>query len=237
MPNPVGNASLDDFTHVDDDWDVEFHDFQASCTSSSTSTRSRVHVDSTHPATMPLCDQATVEAEADSWAARWNEFHAYSSEVIVSGTPPLSTLMPDMLVRAASTFPAGTGVGTDNVSPRALCRLSKEAIRCLCMVLSAAELLGYWPECLHLVLIVLLPKPDGGRRPIGLFPTIIRVWMRARVYIAREWEAANQRPCLYGGPSMGAQRAAWQASYAAESAARSGKYFAQSLLDLARPLK
>ena len=33
---------------------------------------------------------------------------------------------------------------------------------------------------------------------------------------------------------MGAQRAAWQASYAAESAARSGKYFAQSLLDLVK---
>lgn len=181
---------------------------------------------------MPLCDQATVEAEADAWAARWNEHHAYQSEVVVFGTPPLSTLMPEMLLQAASTFPAASGVGTDNVSPRDLCRLSKEAIRCLCMVLSAAELLGSWPECLHLVLIVLLQKPDCGRRPIGLFPTIIRVWMRARVYVAREWEAANQRSCLYGGPSMGAQRASWQASFAAETVARSGKYFAQSLLDL-----
>ena len=33
---------------------------------------------------------------------------------------------------------------------------------------------------------------------------------------------------------MGAQRASWQAAFAAESAARSGNYFAQSLLDLVK---
>ena len=133
-----------------------------------------------------------------------------------------------------TSFPVATGVGLDNISPRALCRLSSDSICCLCKILCASELLGSWAQCVSIVLIVLLPKPDGGRRPIGLFPTLIRVWMRARVHIAREWEAANSRPCLYGGPSMGAQRAAWQAAFAAESAARSGNYFAQSLLDLVK---
>ena len=33
---------------------------------------------------------------------------------------------------------------------------------------------------------------------------------------------------------MGAQRASWQAAFAAETAARSGQYFAQSLLDLVK---
>ena len=58
--------------------------------------------------------------------------------------------------------------------------------------------------------------------------------MRARVQIAREWENSHSRPCLYGGPSMGAQRASWQAAFAAEDAARSGEHFAQSFLGLVK---
>ena len=96
------------------------------------------------------------------------------------------------------------------------------------------ELLGSWASVLRLVLIVLLPKPDGGRRPIGLFPSVVRVWMRARAHYAREWELANHRPCLYGGPSKGAQRASWQAAFAAEAAAQSNQHFAQSMLDLVK---
>ena len=49
----------------------------------------------------------------------------------------------------------------------------------------AAEALGTWPAAWHLVLIVLIPKPDGDRRPIGLFPTAIRIWTRARSTVAR----------------------------------------------------
>ena len=102
------------------------------------------------------------------------------------------------------------------------------------MILVAMELLGSWAKTVDTVLIVLLPKPDGGRRPIGLFPTIVRVWMRARLQVARDWEQAHSRPCLYGGPGMGAQRAAWQAAFAVEYAARSGKHLVQSFLDLVK---
>ena len=31
------------------------------------------------------------------------------------------------------------------------------------------------------VLIMLLPKPEGGLRPIGILPLILRAWMRTRV--------------------------------------------------------
>ena len=58
--------------------------------------------------------------------------------------------------------------------------------------------------------------------------------MRARVQVARDWENAHSRSCLYGGPGMGAQRASWQAAFAAEDAARSGDHFAQSFLDLVK---
>ena len=87
---------------------------------------------------------------------------------------------------------------------------------------------------LDLVLIVLLPESDGGLRPIGLFPTVIRLWMRARVCIARAWESLNHLPRLFGGVGMGAQRAAWQAAFAAELAALKCQDHVQVLLDLVK---
>jgi hypothetical protein len=85
-----------------------------------------------------------------------------------------------------------------------------------------------------LVLIVLLPKADGGLRPIGLFPTIVRIWMRARVTIARVWGSQNALPSIYGGAGMGAQRAAWEAAFIAELAALRDMVHVDSMLDLVK---
>ena len=81
-----------------------------------------------------------------------------------------------------------------------------------------AEDTGDWSTALPLVLIVLLPKDGGGFRPIGLFPTLIRVWMRARSMVARDWEELTASPDLYGAKGMGAQRAAWTSTFSAEAA-------------------
>jgi len=182
----------------------------------------------------PLAEQSEVEVEANYWAALWEEEFPYDAFVDPLGSPALPPLNVHDLRAASLSFPAGTGLGADNIAPRALARLSDDALRGLCAILMAAELLGKWPRIAMMVLIVLLPKPDGGRRPIGLFPVIIRVWARARAQVARRWEAENGRAGLYGGPSMGAQKAAWQAAYHAETAALSGSNYAQALLDLVK---
>ena len=77
--------------------------------------------------------------------------------------------------RYALTFPADTGLGADNMAPIAFTRLSDEAIVALADLLVAFEQHGDCPETLDLVLIVLLPKGEGGYRPIGLFPTPIKI--------------------------------------------------------------
>ena len=83
-------------------------------------------------------------------------------------------------------------------------------------------------------LIVLLAKPDGGLRPIGLFPTAIRVWMRARACHAKAWESVNASRNLYGGAGMGAQRAAWVEAFQAEASCLNEIEHAQALLDLTK---
>jgi hypothetical protein len=163
---------------------------------------------------LPLCDQADIELEADSWAALWKEGSVYRSGIEPNDAcPELDTLTATSIRIAASTFPLSTGLGCDNTAPRALCRLSDDLLDALGRVFKACERAGVWGEVIKLVMIVLLDKPDGGRRPIGLFPTIVRVWMRARALIARKWESDHFRPGIFGSAGMGAQRAAWQVAF------------------------
>jgi len=182
----------------------------------------------------PLAEQSEVELEANFWATLWDEECPYDAFVDPHGSPALPPLRAHDLRTASLSFPAGTGLGADHIAPRALARLSDEALRGLCAILMAAELLGKWPKVAMLVLIMLLPKPDGGRRPIGLFPVIVRIWARARAQVARQWETDNARAGLFGGPSMGAQKAAWQAAFRAEAAALTRSNYAQALLDLVK---
>ena len=83
-------------------------------------------------------------------------------------------------------------------------------------------------------MVVLLPKPDGGRRPIGLFHSVVRLWGRARSIYVRRWEADNDMECLFGGAGKGAQRAAWQASFRSETAAQNRKTYGHALIGMAK---
>ena len=184
---------------------------------------------------IPLSDQAAVQKESDSWASLSQVDQPYTAEFGNQvDSQFIQRLAPWALTLAARSFPVATGLGADNAAPRAFARLSDEAMLALCTLFSLCEVSGTWAEVIQLVLIVLLPKADGGLRPIGLFPTVVRIWMRARVTIARVWEAQNALPSIYGGAGMGAQRAAWEAAFIAELAALRDLVHVDSLLDLVK---
>jgi hypothetical protein len=100
--------------------------------------------------------------------------------------------------------------------------------------MNCIEDVGSWDDIMRFVMIVLLPKPCGGKRPIGLFPTLIRVWMRARSRQCKDWERDHARDSVYGGPSMSAQKAAWQAAFQAEHTNLQNQAYLQSLLDIVK---
>ena len=139
-----------------------------------------------------------------------------------------------MLRAACKTFPSQTGLGVDTIQPRALLRLSDAAINALCVLLMAVELHGQWPQLVRTVMIVLLPKGDGGRRPIGLLPTLVRVWMRIRGPVVRAWRASLRKEYLFGGQGRGAQRAAWMQAAKAEAAHMSKRCYGVVLVDLVK---
>eukprot|EP00973_Karenia_brevis_P033051 4561206-Karenia_brevis.AAC.1 len=144
--------------------------------------------------------------------------------------------MTVLMVRsAAATFPLSTGLGWDRLHPRAIARCSDEAILALIRILVLAEIVGHWPDLVGIIIICLLPKPDGGRRPIGLLPSVIRLWMRVRLNVAREWQRAHERPYFYAGRLKGAEVASWKQAARAELAAASRLLeYAASLLDLVK---
>ena len=92
-----------------------------------------------------------------------------------------------------------TGLGPDAIQPRALLRLSDAGIEALAAIMRAIDTTGEWPRFTQLVMTVLLPKPDGGLRPIGLFPTLFRIWMRCRRPTIKKWRKQHARGYRYGG--------------------------------------
>ena len=170
------------------------------------------------------------EEQRRAWGVQWDTGKPRrepSWPTTVAGSIPDLTIQA--FVEVCMTFPCQTGLGWDNIHPRALARLPRSLLLQLVLCLLAAETIGQWPSLAGWVVIVLLPKPDGGRRPIGLIPCLPRVWSWARREIASKWEEY-----LYGGAGKGAEVAAWRQAARSELVAMSGKEYAQGLLDLVK---
>ena len=105
-------------------------------------------------------------------------------------TEPIPSLTLRLFNAALFSFANSTGLGWDGVRPRALLRLPDVILYRWIAFLLKCERSGIWPVQVGIVVVLLLPKPDGGFRPIGLLPHLPRVWMRVRRDVARCWEAS-----------------------------------------------
>ena len=186
----------------------------------------------------PLDAQQLAEGEADGWGGIW-KVGAEDDGTLANLRAcddldiPAELLMAE-LVWSLMSFPNGTGLGWDRVHPKALLRADPQWIAALLKLLIRCEATGQWPQVIELVIICLLPKPDGGFRPIGLLPVLPRIWMRSRRNATQLWERRNNKSYLYAGEGKGAQVAAWQQSARAEAATRFKAAYAQGLLDLVK---
>ena len=184
----------------------------------------------------PLSAQHQAEAECNRWSAEWCVGQARTEPAWgsfeVDQAPP--ALVLEEFRGACRSFPVGTGLGWDAMHPRALLRLPEKLLEAFVTLITWCERLGRWPQFSQLVVVVLLPKPDGGFRPIGLLPMLARIWSRARRGVALKWERMQDRPYLFAGPARGATVAAWKQAARAEHAASVRVDYAQTLLDLVK---
>ena len=174
--------------------------------------------------TVPMDLQMSVDSEAQSWGKQWlagKEHQPFEWPRQISPDSTLPDLCVQATIDASNTFSRSVGLGWDKLHPRAVARCSLSALSALVRFFMLVELLGYWPTEVGCILICLIPKSDSGRRPIGLLPSLIRWWMRARLDVVRAWQHNHERPYFYAGPGKGADVACWcQAARADLAAAR-----------------
>ena len=140
----------------------------------------------------PADAQQEAELQSKQWSKEWacgqtaKDFQWPDIEL-------LKTITRQEMMEALRIFPAETGLGWDAIHPRALTRISDDLFDELLSILATCELTGTWPKAVGMNIICMLPKPDGGYRPIGLLPTLPRVWMKARRRLTQEWERQTPR--------------------------------------------
>ena len=180
--------------------------------------------------------QAIVDNDLVAWREVWcrlgNQPSAPWRECEVQVTMP-SISAADVL-RAARTFPKGTSIGCDDVPPSALADLSEPLRDALACLLNHLERRGSWPSETATSLIHLIPKPSGGRRPIGVLPTLVRIWERIRKCEVQKWTSATRRHYDWATQGRSAEAAAWTQSLFDEAAAADGLQTATVFLDLAK---
>eukprot|EP00971_Amphidinium_carterae_P241046 4785553-Amphidinium_carterae.1 len=85
-------------------------------------------------------------------------------------------------------------------------------------------------------LITMLPKPQGGYRPVALTCSFLRFWGRARLPIMMAWDRERTLRGFWGGKGRSCNLAAWIHSAAGEVARARGEDNASLFLDLARAI-
>ena len=108
-----------------------------------------------------------MDKQGADWATLWRTENPYTHPLFDLQLKMFEGLAAELIPIAAMAFPGDTGLGHDNIAPRALARLSPAALKALAELFLAYERFGDWAEVQNLVLIVLLPKGEGGYRPIG----------------------------------------------------------------------
>lgn len=186
-------------------------------------------------AAVPLNLQQAVDQEAVTWADIWQRGLAGQGPKLPND---LGASMLDIALckfrSACMAFPCGEGLGLDKMHLRAIVRCSDLVIRAFIALLALAETSGHWHDAVGVILVFLLPRSDGGRRPIDVFPTLIRMWMHCRLDIAQEWVTAHDRSYFYAGPSKGGDVAAWKQCLHGEAAQSIQLPYLSTLLDLVK---
>ena len=109
---------------------------------------------------------------------------------------------------------------------------SDNILECYAVVLNKAEASGQWPNLVTTNLIHLIPKPSGGRRPIGVMATLVRLYERVRRGVVVQWRSNTAEACNYMTGGKSAVDAVWVQSVRDEAVQEKGLVSASALLDL-----
>ncbi len=175
---------------------------------------------------------AVVEAERSKWHKLWCPDEVPLETLEWPAAAPLARPTVSSFRRAANRIPRTTGIGVEGILPADFDILDDRGIEACIDVMMACEAVGYIPKAIALILVRMIPKRDGGRRPIGLLPSLYRIWAKLRAGEVRNWEREWAREYFTAGPGKSADAAAWKTALRAELATSAKASSASVLWDL-----
>ncbi len=184
--------------------------------------------------------QAHAEADRREWDKVWQRlanvatapWREEEGEEGVGAALPTPTA--GEMRRAGRRFKPFTGIGSDMFRPHWFSWLSDPLLIKLGELMVRIERVGTWPGQVMMVLVHLIPKEAGGRRPIGLLASVVRWWEKIRGPEVQRWRVQHARPFNWAAPGRSAEKAVWQVSLRDEAAAARGQSSASSMLDLVK---
>ena len=183
--------------------------------------------------------QALVDKDREVWKEVWERFKGsatapWRKELHLPWAGRLPKITGASLADAGRKFKKHTSLGSDAFRPGWFCWLSEGLLDQFARTLVVVEEAGAWPEVVSTLLVAQIPKSDGGRRPIGLLPTLVRVWEKLRKPIMDAWRSTVQRSYNFAAKGKSSDVAAWIQAHNAEVAAARGGFAAATLVDLTK---
>ena len=179
-----------------------------------------------------------VKEEKKAWTEIWHRFIGscgapWRGEDL-TGEEALARPTVEELRRVAASFKKGTAQGWDSLAPRAIGWLSTELLEVIIDFFATLERVGTWPAGISKTIVHLIPKASGGRRPIGVLATFVRVWEAMRKPIVWQWRAQIERPYNWAATGRSAEMGVWGQSLKDEVARGKGQQRGAVMYDLAK---
>eukprot|EP00971_Amphidinium_carterae_P129927 2573829-Amphidinium_carterae.2 len=165
------------------------------------------------------------------WKKIWNE-HSESIDAEPQGEE-LVPITAAHVIRAVHAVGAAKATGVDNWHARHLLQLDDNMVQRFADMLNLFEH-GMEPPKDVVNSITLIPKPDGGLRPIGLTPLFFRVWGRIRSAYCKTFMSNVRFESVTGVSWKTCTRAAYEAQYRLESSAMKGDKVLALMLDISK---
>ena len=151
--------------------------------------------------------------------------------------PSMGRPEPAQLRRMGKRFKKFTGNHPDCIKMRHILLLPDVGLECLADILEIMDMTGLLPTAQQLVTIHLYPKPQGGTRPIGLYPFLYRLWARLRQPMAAAWEREHMLPCFAAAKGRSPVDPAWRAALRSQAHLAKGEAAAQCFVDFQKCMR
>ena len=179
---------------------------------------------------------AAASSEQDAWARVWRTPVGPSHEAEapwdlvppVRLPPPASPYIAHQIRKVCAQFPTRTGLGADGWQPHILARASDRCLAVLASIIMAVQMLGKWPT--HFFSAA---TDDGGLRPWGLLPTVVRIWEALCFTRVQAWAETWLPDWDWSAAGRSALSAVWLTALHDE-AKSSDEHSATALLDITK---